>query len=186
MRYIACEMISVPTPIKYACAFVARHHRHCKPPNGGLFAVGVAVKGETVGVAIVATPVARPLANGITCEITRLCVLDGVSELHVCSHLYGKCVRIAREMGYEKVITYTLEEEPGTSLIAAGFHIEATVPARDSWNTPSRSRTDTVPTLFGDEPKRPTGPKKRWARTLKRFTNVRVEAVGTLRGRTVA
>ena len=44
-------------------------------------------------------------------------------DLLVCHLLpvYGACVRIARGMGYKKVITYTLESENGASLRAANF-----------------------------------------------------------------
>jgi N-acetylglutamate synthase-like GNAT family acetyltransferase len=159
-------MKAFPTNITKANAFVMAHHRHCRPTQGGLFAVAVGVRGEVVGVAIVGRPIARKLDDGETCEITRLCVLDGVSHLHACSNLYGRCVRIAREMGYSRVLTYTLEHESGTSLKAAGFTAVAAVDAAVSWSVPSRPRVQTIKTLFGDIEKRPSGPKVRWERSL--------------------
>ena len=56
--------------------------------------------------------------NGETLEIYRNCT-DGTKN--ACTKLYGACVRIARDMGYKKVITYTLESENGASLRAANF-----------------------------------------------------------------
>lgn len=63
----------------------------------------------------------RRLDNGLTLEIYRCCT-DGTHN--ACSKLYGACLRIAREMGYERVITYTLKSEKSTSLKAAGFICE--------------------------------------------------------------
>ena len=64
-----------------------RNHRHHRAPQGGLFAVGVALAGRVAGVAIVGRPVARHLDNGYTAEVTRLCVLEGTPN--VASKLYG-------------------------------------------------------------------------------------------------
>lgn len=61
-----------PITLKEACLFVARVHRHHKPPQGGLFAIGAAQSGEIVGVVIVGRPLARMLADGFTAEVTRL------------------------------------------------------------------------------------------------------------------
>lgn len=38
--------------------------------------------------------------------------------------LYGACARIAKHMGYDSVITYTLESENGASVKAANFVCE--------------------------------------------------------------
>ncbi len=56
----------VPTTLREARAFVERYHRHHRPPQGGLFAVGLAREAEIVGVAIVGNPVARMLDDGFT------------------------------------------------------------------------------------------------------------------------
>lgn len=54
-------------------------------------------------------------------EITRLCT-DGTHN--ACSMLYGACARVAKDMGYLKIITYILESENGASLKASGFVCE--------------------------------------------------------------
>jgi hypothetical protein len=50
-------------PVSFADAarFVARHHRHHKPPVGHKFSIGVEAGGELVGVVIVGRPVAPSL-----------------------------------------------------------------------------------------------------------------------------
>ena len=109
----------VPCSIKEAGAFVKQHHRHHRPPQGARFAVAVADEAGVVrGVAMVGTPVARMAADGWTAEVVRVAT-DGCSN--ACSALYGACWRAARALGYKRLITYTLPEEGGTSLRAAGW-----------------------------------------------------------------
>ena len=138
-----------PVTLGEARSFVDQHHRHHPAPVGGLFAVGVEQNGEVVGVAIVGRPVARMLDGGYTAEVTRLCVLEG--HKNACSKLYSACWRAARALGYQKLITYTLAEESGVSLRAAGWKVVGEVKGR-SWSTPSRPRVD----------KHPTQDKLRW------------------------
>jgi hypothetical protein len=98
-------MEAVPIHLREANAFVAQHHRHNKPTVGGKFAMGAAVDGKRVGVAIAGRPVCRRLDDGKTLEILRVCA-DGTPN--ACSFLYSRCARIARLMGYGRIITYTL------------------------------------------------------------------------------
>ena len=73
---------------------------------------------DLCGVAICGRPVARYLDDGLTLEILRCCT-DGTGN--ACSKLYGACCRIGFDMGYERIVTYTLVSESGASLRAAGF-----------------------------------------------------------------
>lgn len=126
-----------------AAAFVSQHHRHHTPPIGHLFSVA-AYRGEAlVGVVIVGRPVARGRDDGLTAEVTRLCVLD--DERNACSFLYGKAARAALAMGFARIGTYTLARESGSSLRAAGWVCISEIKGR-SWDTPSRRRTDKNPT----------------------------------------
>lgn len=160
-------MEAVAVTLKQANAFVAKHHRHSAPVRGHKWSVGVAVRGELVGVAIVGRSVARRLDDGRQMEILRVCVRDGVSDLWVCSNLYGRCVRVARDLGYAVILTYTKKGESGASLRAAGFEPVADSPG-GTWDVPTRRRTVRETTLFGVvEKKRDTGPKIRWERLLK-------------------
>ena len=108
----------IPVPLAQANAFVAEHHRHHKPVRGYKFSLGCMQNGVLVGVAIVGRPVSRYLDNGKTLEVNRLC---STGEKNVCSFLYGAAARAAKALGYEKIITYTLDTESGVSLRAAGW-----------------------------------------------------------------
>ena len=94
--------------------------------------------GRCRGVALVGRPVARLLDDGWTLEVNRIAT-DGCEN--ACSALYGAARRVARELGYAKLITYIREDEPGISLRAAGWTFEEPIRAR-SWNMPGRPRTD--------------------------------------------
>ena len=112
---------AIPITLSQANEFIASKHRHHFPVKRDKFRVGCEVGGKLVGVATVGQPLARLLCDGYTLEVTRLCT-DGTKG--VCSFLYSRCARIAKEMGYHKIITYILESEDGTSLKASGWHCE--------------------------------------------------------------
>lgn len=143
-----------PTTFREACDFIRKHHRHHKPPAGCRFVIGVELNGELVGVIVAGRPVSRVLDDGYTLEATRCCT-DGTP--HAASKLYAAVRRAAAAMGYKRVITYTLAEETGTSLRAAGWQPEAKSPG-GSWSRPNRPRQDP----------NPTGPKVRWGASTKR------------------
>ena len=151
-------MEAVPLELKQANAFVAEHHRHHDPVYRDKFRVGCAVGGVLVGVANVGRPVNRILDDGKTLEVTRLCT---TGEKDVCSFLYSRCARIAKEMGYSKIITYILDSESGISLKASGWHKEADVKGHRTWNVPSRPRKTTSPICD----------KQRWSKNLRRAGN---------------
>ena len=129
-------MEAVPLHIREANEFVRQYHRHNKPSAGGKFALGAAVEGKLVGVAIAGRPVARNLDNGKTLEVLRVCT-DGTPNAN--SFLYSRVKRIAILMGYSMIITYTLQEESGASLKAVGAKIIGEVQPKE-WSSPSRSR----------------------------------------------
>lgn len=108
----------VPTTLREANAFVNANHRHHKPTTGHKFSIGCEAEGRLVGVVIVGRPVSRYLDDGLTLEVNRLCT---TGEKNVCSMLYAAAARAAKAMGYQRIITYTLDNEPGTSLRAAGW-----------------------------------------------------------------
>lgn len=134
----------IPLPLSDANEFVARHHRHHQSVVGHKFSLGVVdAEGALRGVAIVGRPVARGRDDGRTLEVTRLAT-DGCPN--ACSALYSAAWRAGRAMGYERIGTYILACEPGTSLRAAGWRPVHRVRGR-SWDTPSRRRTDQHPTV---------------------------------------
>lgn len=109
----------IPISLSEANAFVTTWHRHHKPVVGHKFSIGCEAGGRLVGVAIVGRPVSRYLDDGKTLEVNRLCT-DGTKN--ACSFLYAAAARAARAMGYQRIITYTLDTEGGVSLRAAGWH----------------------------------------------------------------
>ena len=108
-------------PIKHseAAEFVGNFHRHNKPPVGSVFCVGASNGTRLVGVAIVGRPVARNLDDGRTLEVTRCCVIDDAPK-GSCSFLYARCWQAAKALGWQKLITYTLQSESGASLRGGG------------------------------------------------------------------
>jgi hypothetical protein len=115
-------------------------HRHHTPPQGYLWAHGVANDDDVlVGCAIVGRPVASAFQDGLTVEVTRT-VTDGAKNAN--SMLYGAVARAAFAKGYRRIVTYTQQGESGASLRAAGYRVVAERPARKGWDTPSRPRKD--------------------------------------------
>ena len=133
-----------PITLKEANSFVTANHRHHKPVPGAKFCVAVAREDEVVGVAIVGRPVARHLDNGYTLEVNRCCT-DGTRN--ACSMLYSAAWKAARALGYNQLITYTLESEGGASLRGAGWSClgRATTRVGQGWDVKSRPRVDTHP-----------------------------------------
>ena len=107
-----------PVSLREANTFVQAHHRHHRPVVGHKFSIGCEADGQLVGVAIVGRPVSRYLDDGRTLEVTRLCTMGGKNA---CSMLYAAAARAAKSMGYQKIITYTLDSEHGASIRAAGW-----------------------------------------------------------------
>ncbi len=133
----------VPMTLAEANEFVRRYHRHHKPVPGCKFCIGVSDGEKIVGVAIVGRPVARYLDDGWTLEVNRTCT-DGTKNAN--SMLYAAAWRATRAMGYRKLITYTLPEESGASLRAAGWKCIGQA-GGGTWNRPNcgRPRVDLHP-----------------------------------------
>ena len=154
----------VPVYLKEARRFVGLVHRHSKPPQGGLFAVGLVDSknpNQLVGVAIAGRTVSRRLDDGKTIEIPRVAT-DGTKN--ACSKLYGAITRAAKALGWERAITYTLQEESGASLKASNWQLDEELPASRGWDQPSRLRVEQD--LFGNDVT-PMGPKYRWTKNLQ-------------------
>lgn len=150
--------VSLPNLRLWPCTIAAaqRHvqlwHRHLPNIQGGLFATSVVDPvGAVVGVAIAANPPREWQGTG-RFVIARVAT-PGIEN--ACSMLYGSLCRAAKALGYQEAWTYTLPEEPGTSLRAAGFTDEG-LTSGGEWNTPARARRSAIK----------GGPKRRWRRTL--------------------
>ena len=141
----------VPCTVKAAQAYVREHHRHLPRLQGGLFAAALEDAGAIVGVAVWGNParVWQGTGRGV---VTRVAT-EG--RKNACSMLYGAICSAARSLGYREAWTYTLPEEPGTSLRAAGFE-DMGLTEGGEHDRPSRRRRPAV---------RPE-PKRRWVRFL--------------------
>ena len=145
------RLLLVPVTLREANAFVDKMHRHHGTTRGHKFSVAVgSTDGVMRGVAIAGRPVARQLDDGVTLEVLRVCT-DGTPN--VCSMLYGAVRRAGVAMGYpaHRIFTYTLADESGRSLHAAGWVRDGETKG-ESWDRAKRPRTD----------KHPTTPKVRW------------------------
>ena len=155
-------MKCVPVSLKYANAYIEELHRHHKAVQGHKFSIGCEQSGKVCGVCIVGRPVSRHMDDGKTLEVTRLCT-DGTKN--ACSFLYSRAARIAKEMGYERIITYILETENGSSLKASGWHLADGECGGGDWSCHSRPRELEITQMSfipGKEVKYPTCKKQRW------------------------
>ena len=141
-----------PITFREAAEYINQNHRHPIATIGCKFCISVVDdNGLLHGVAVCGRPVSRHLDDGITLEINRVCT-DGARN--ACSMLYGACCRVAKAMGYKKVITYILVSEHGASLKASNFVCEGEA-GGIHW-TGSRNRGQSIPAEM----------KTRWSRTL--------------------
>ncbi|WP_433651598.1 XF1762 family protein [Micromonospora zamorensis] len=118
-------------PISYrqACAYISAHREQLERPQGHAFSLGlINHAGNLIGVAMVGRPDARHHDDGLTAEVTRL-AYDG--PRNACSVLLAAAWRVARRMGYRRMIAYTRSDKPAADLRAAGWKaITETPPTR--------------------------------------------------------
>lgn len=139
----------VPITLKEANAFVVKYHRHHKAKKGHKFSIAAYDGDVIVGVVIVGRPVARMIDcyNNLedkawTLEVNRLCS-DGTKN--TCSFLYAAAWRVARNLGWKRLITYILNDELGTTLYATGWKCLGAA-GGGKWGNVKRPRIDTHPT----------------------------------------
>lgn len=162
------KLVAEPIELKDAQAFINQLHRHHAAAIRDKFRIAAKIAGgEIVGVAQVGRPISRNLCDGYTLEVLRLCT-NG--EKDVCSFLYSRCARIAKEMGYKKIITYILETEQGTSLKASGWVCEDEHCGGATWEncsrTQERHKVEQM-TFIEQKQKYPVGvAKQRWVKEL--------------------
>lgn len=136
--------------------FIREHHRHCEPPIGWKYGAAVFNGGKMIGVVTAGRPVSAELARQGFIEVNRVCVRQTTPRAlaaNACSMLYGYACREAFRRGHDRVVTYTLSTERGTSLRASGF-LPVAKTQGGSWNRRARPRTDKSVII----------PKVRWER----------------------
>lgn len=109
---------AIPLTLRQANQLVTIWHRHHKADRGHRFSIGVTKNRDVVGAVIVGRPKSKELNPEEVAEVTRL-VTDGTP--HACLFLYAAAARACLAMGFLWIQTYILEEEPGTSVEAAGW-----------------------------------------------------------------
>jgi hypothetical protein len=72
-------------------------------------------------------------------EVARTCT---TGTPNVNSMLYGAAWRVAKSMGFQRMVTYTQDGESGASLRAAGWQVIAHRAPTHGWNTKKRARND--------------------------------------------
>ncbi len=169
------KLKKVPLHLREANELVLKLHRHHKPIRVAKFSIGATLDGKLVGAAICMRPACRALDDGRTIEVCRLAAIpfeDDDDARNACSFLYGACARIARDMGYDKIMTYLLDTEPGMSVRGAGWTLEKT----GCGGTPQGKRTnrpnghEVTPVTFMK--------KQRWASLLQ--TQAKKKAVSSV------
>lgn len=152
------NLVIQPVGFSAAAGFVQRHHAHCGAPIAWRFGAGIRNGPTLLGVVMVGNPIGRGFNGRRILEVNRLCIRRDVPRplrWNACSQLYGYAAREAERRGFERIITYTRDDEDGGSLRAAGWIPEARVRGR-SWSSPSRARIHA---------ESPIG-KTRWSRAL--------------------
>lgn len=145
---------AIPISRTEANNFVNNLHRHHVAAVGDKYRLAVVNENDAiVGVIQVGRPVSRILDDGKTLEVTRCCT-NGTKN--ACSFLYSRAAKIAQLMGYQRIITYTLENETGSSLRASGFVFDGMTHG-GNWSCKSRPR----------QQKAPICRKKRWVKELE-------------------
>jgi hypothetical protein len=138
-----------PWSVKRAKPFVEKVHRKLPEIQGAMWAVSIRLGGDVVGAALVGHPARLLAEDDATLCVLRVAVIEGTKN--GCSMLYGACSRAARAMGCDNLVTYTHQDEPGTSLRASGWVYGGLTTGGDH-SRPSRPRK---PALFPE-------PKHRW------------------------
>lgn len=127
----------LPITQRAAHAWVNATHRHLVAPRGDLFRVALEIEGEVAAVGIAGRP-CRMLQDGVTAELLRV-ASTAESSKNACSRLYGALIRAGTALGYRRFVTYTLENEPGISPRASGFHDDGLTDGGE-WSRPNRVR----------------------------------------------
>lgn len=143
-------------PLREADRFVAKHHRHHVPAQGGIVALGLWEGERLVGVGVLGRPLSRELQAQGVAEVTRLCVIEGAR--HAASALAARVRRTAQTLGFKRVVTYTQPEEGGASLRADGWQPDLELIGAREWDSPKWRR---------NPPLHPIARRTRWWANLQ-------------------
>lgn len=122
----------VPIGLEIANSFVRGHHSYMSRVHRCKFSLGLTFDGELVGVIICNVPSSPHYDDRRTLEILRCAIAVGWP--HAASKLIGAACRVAKHMGYKRVITWCDAAKAGTSYVATNFHL-LKLSARSHWKT---------------------------------------------------
>lgn len=128
-RGLVVERVSGGQAFRTISAIVNAHHRHHTSTVGWMCGFMAYKNGDLVGVAVLGHATARLLMIHGILEVTRVCTFSR-KRFGAASALYAAASAYA---GASPVITYTLADEAGESLKAAGWHDEG-VAGGGKWN----------------------------------------------------
>lgn len=114
-----------------------------------MWAVSVVDWAGVVGVALVGFAPGQWNQDEHTLCVLRVAVAEG--HRNACSMLYGACAKAARAMGADNLVTYTHQDEHGSSLKASGW-VQKGETAGGEHDRASRPRNKAVD----------ANPKNRW------------------------
>lgn len=143
----AARYVVRPMTVKAAIDWVRKTHRHLPVIQGGLFATSVQRDGRTVAAGIAVNP-ARVWQGTGRVVIGRVAAIPGLEAVGehaspACTMILGSLCRAAKALGYVEAWTYTLPDESGASLRAAGFQHKGETKGEE-WDRPSRARCAAV------------------------------------------
>lgn len=144
-------------PLREAARFVALHHRHHDPMQGGIVALGLWHGQDLIGVGVIGRPVSRIVQASGACEFVRVCVLEGFDG--GASKLLSRTRRVAAALGFARAVTYTLTSESGSSLAGDGWQSDNGLFGGGEWTSLNRPRSPATA---------PTERKRRWWHDLDR------------------
>ena len=153
----------VPLRIKQANNFVYEHHRYLKPVRLAKYALGCEYEDKLVGVVLVGVPLASAYNDGYTVEVTRLCCA-GFAPVNTGSFLLGGAWKVWKAMGGRKMVSYTIDELPGTCYKAAGWRADGrNKGSKQGWKY-KKGRTIQ---MFNEDTERIVAlPKTRWVKEV--------------------
>lgn len=129
----------VPVGLEIANSFVRGHHSYMSRVHRCKYSLGLTFDKELVGVIICNVPSSPHYDDGRTLEILRCAIAVGWP--HAASKLIGQACRVARAMGYKKVITWCDAAKSGTSYVATNFKL-VKISQRSHWKTRPAKREE--------------------------------------------
>jgi hypothetical protein len=145
-----------PATLREANNFIKLYHRHHDATQGMKFAISCYNNDRLVGTATAGRSVCRNNDQQYILEVTRNCAIpEDPYAKNACSKMYATIAQIGKLMGYEKIITYLLEDEPGITPKAAGWEFSHMTQG-GTWNSEKRPRKTNAPTC----------PKQMWEKIL--------------------